>query len=208
MEYQHHVLEDHLEAYALQQLQAGELDALEDHLLVCDVCRQRLTETEQRLTATRIAARRIREDETQARAKRGSWIRFSVALFSFRPAAVLATAAILGLGLVAVQYRQPEVTYQEVRLTALRGGDPAAAGVAGKALRLRLDLQGLENQGPVDVAVVNADGSPVLRQSVTRKPAEPTLVITLQEKLPAGQYWVRLERAPGQTLREYSLRIR
>lgn len=208
MEYQHHVLEDHLEAYALRQLQAGEFDALEDHLLVCDVCRQRLNETEQRLTATRIAARRIREEDTQARAKRGSWIRFPVVLFPFRPAAVLAAAAILGLGLVAVQYRQPGITYQEVRLTALRGGDAASEAVSGKALRLQLDLQGWENRGPVDVALVAADGSPVLRHSTTREAAQPTLVITINKKLPAGQYWVRLEQPPGQSVREYSLRVR
>lgn len=56
-----HLPEDWLEEYAFGRLRRAPLARVEEHLLVCEQCRQRLVETEDFMRATRVAAWRLRE---------------------------------------------------------------------------------------------------------------------------------------------------
>ena len=64
MEIVQHVSEDDLEHYAMRTMQTPESDGLEDHLLVCSACRDRLTATDGYVAAMRSAAAKIRENGT------------------------------------------------------------------------------------------------------------------------------------------------
>ena len=54
-----HISEDALERYAMRTLPEPELAVLEEHLLICAECRQRLQATEQYVAAMREAAARM-----------------------------------------------------------------------------------------------------------------------------------------------------
>ena len=55
-----HVSEHDLELYAMRTLPAPESELLEEHLLICSACRDRLTATDGYVAAMRSAAAKIR----------------------------------------------------------------------------------------------------------------------------------------------------
>jgi anti-sigma factor RsiW len=57
-----HVSEDDLERYAMRTLPAPEVETLEEHLLNCSACRDRLTEADEYVAAMRSAAAKIRKE--------------------------------------------------------------------------------------------------------------------------------------------------
>jgi anti-sigma factor RsiW len=59
-----HVSEDDLERYAMRFLPAPESEQLEEHLLVCQSCRDRLEATDRYVAAMKAAAGKIRESGT------------------------------------------------------------------------------------------------------------------------------------------------
>jgi hypothetical protein len=209
MTYQQHVLDDHLESYVMCRLQEEETEVLEDHLLFCASCQQRLTETQQRIAATRIAAKRVRE-ETSRPEPRGSLGNFFSNLIQVRPVWAMAATAALAVVLVAprLQQQPPSAAYQEVSLTAMRGGEAAFDAEHGRPLRLHLDIRDLAVPTGIQVTVVSAEGVLVWSSSRIDRPNEESLVVRLDSSLRAGQYWVRVVRTPDQILREYSLRLR
>ena len=66
MEFVQHVTDDTLERYAIQTLFDAESGPLEDHLLVCPECRNRLDSQIEFVTAMRGAAAKIRGEERNA----------------------------------------------------------------------------------------------------------------------------------------------
>ena len=56
-----HITEDALEEYAMRTLPDSEWDRIEEHLLVCAECRNRLTATDAFVVAMRGAAAKIKE---------------------------------------------------------------------------------------------------------------------------------------------------
>ena len=60
MEIVQHATDDTLERYSMRTLPAPEVESLEEHLLICSECRDRLESTEQYVAAMRAAAAKIR----------------------------------------------------------------------------------------------------------------------------------------------------
>jgi anti-sigma factor RsiW len=58
-----HVSEDDLERYAMRTLTAPESDRLEEHLLICSACRDRIDATDEYVAAMKAAAGKIRQEE-------------------------------------------------------------------------------------------------------------------------------------------------
>jgi len=56
-----HATDDTLERYAMRTLPESACSTLEEHLLVCQSCRDRLEATEAYLAAMKLAAAKIRE---------------------------------------------------------------------------------------------------------------------------------------------------
>lgn len=63
MEFVEHVTDDTLERYAMESLRGSESEPLEEHLLVCPGCRERLKATDVFVAAMTSAAAKIREAE-------------------------------------------------------------------------------------------------------------------------------------------------
>ena len=183
--------EGRLEAYAAGTLPAGQVSDVEEHLLVCAECQQRLAETEAYLRAMRRAAARARATERQP-VRRLLWL---------RPAwgfAVLAVALAVGAG-IEWRGRAPGA---EIALEATRGPE-AQTAPAGAPLRLSLDATGLPEIGRYRVEVVDETGRAVFAGSATRHGAR--IALAVPGGLGAGRYFVRLY-GHG-LLREYALEV-
>ena len=206
MTYQQHVLDENLEAYVLRQLQEEETEVLEDHLLLCHNCQQRLTETQQRIQATRTAARRIREEEERSSFRR-PLARFFSSLVVSRPAWAAVAAMAVALVVFTPRVQQSTLSYEEVNLTVMRGEEAAFDADHGRRLRLHLDVRDLEVSAIARIAIVSAEGVPVWGSRIAR-PTGDALVVSIDRHLDAGQHWVRVLSPSDQILREYSLRLR
>ena len=63
MEFVPHISDDTLERYAMESLRGSESEPLEEHLLVCPGCRERLDAELEFVAVMRGAAAKIREAE-------------------------------------------------------------------------------------------------------------------------------------------------
>jgi anti-sigma factor RsiW len=66
----HHILDDNLESYSLGRLGTAAMAPVEEHLLGCSVCRDRLARWDDYIRAMRTACRTLR-DVPQARTAGG-----------------------------------------------------------------------------------------------------------------------------------------
>lgn len=207
MDTKSHVRDEILEAYVLKRLQAEDVDQVEDHLLICEFCQRRLDQSSQFIQATRIAATRIRAQESN-HARRQPW--WSVASIS-RPALAVVTVAILGIALSVSFRRSAEPVYEEIALMTTRGtGDHEVVGRSGLRLKLALGLQGVDQQPEYRVAVVDTSGKLIWQSGPVRPETRDEVRVTLDQEIGSGTYWVRLmsNSSSGSTLREYPLKVR
>jgi hypothetical protein len=183
-----HMDTEELEKYSLGDIAQTDVERIEEHLLICELCRRQLEETELYITAMRRASA-----ELQHRPEKRPW---------WRPLpALLLAGGALALVLLALPWnaRRPTVN---VILTATR--DNAGQVVpAGHPLWLHPDLTGLAPAPSYRLEVVNRDGGPVWGGPLA--PPEGGVLIPRQ---PAGTYFVRLYAAPHDLLREYGLEIK
>jgi hypothetical protein len=130
-----HLKEEELEQYCLGGLVEARCVRLEEHLLVCEPCCNRLAETDAFVAAMRQASRQWSEDH----------------------------AGVPASGIIAGRTRRPAVPAPlpfAVELTALRGAAPGHAP-AGRPLLLGLDLNGLNVAQPLAGHVVDSWGGRV-----------------------------------------------
>jgi hypothetical protein len=190
-----HWEEDDLERYVMQQLPEAEAEVLELHLLVCESCRERLTETEDYVRSFEEASRRMRAREQEA--PRWSWL-------TGWPR--LAWAGALAGVIVAVIFLagypwSAAVNPVAVVLQASRSAEVSAVAPAGTPLVLQPDFSGLPVSETYMLEVVAADGSRIWQGSIA---ARASAAIPPQK---AGLYFVRISSSSQQLLREYGLRV-
>lgn len=206
-----HAQEEDLERYSIGTLSGPQGEALEEHLLICPACQDRLAEVDAYVRAVRVAATRLRSETPLGapRTRRGYW-----GFFSQPALAVGATAAACLILAVWVSRSRPSPSSSglppvTILLQTVRGPSGAIDSRAprGRPLILRADLSGLQPQAVWELEVADARGVRVQRSSGTA--FEGRLEAQLTTGLTAGQYWVRLY-APGSgsgPLREYALRV-
>jgi hypothetical protein len=206
-----HLLDDILESYVMDRLQADEIEQTENHLLVCEHCRTRLEETRLYVQATKTAASRIREAEESFRARKRARAEWWANVLRGRPALGLAAALAVIVVIVVIPIRQTRsVEYELLNLRSTRGVEPSTpVGSRDRLLKLNLDVASLQTRNPLHISLVNSQGKQ-LWESVAPPPAGEQLQVTLPGKLNKGQYWVRLYggEAGDQMLREYSLPVK
>jgi hypothetical protein len=208
-----HALEEDLERYSLGILPADALEVLEQHLLICPRCQDRLGETDIYVQTMQGAARALRAQPASYWSRVQS--RISAAFTMPKLAWALPVAAVFVVCLLwaAGTWRlsppagSPPVA---VALHAVRGSEPAALAKApqGRALSLQADLSGLTLSGECIVEVVDEKGSSVRRSQARSQGSRVSL--QLPAGLESGHYWVRLYAAGPQNhelLREYALRV-
>jgi hypothetical protein len=206
-----HSTDEVLEQYSLGRLPEGEATHLEEHLLICTGCRQRLEDIDEFVLTIRQA---LTEYEEASRARPSP--RFSPLAWLPRlpkPAWAGALAAVVVLAVLLPWRQQPGAPYP-LQLHSFRGPAPAFAAIApaGRPLLLTVDLTGLKASPACVFEIADSSGASVW-ESVAGS-GDDAVTLTVDRTLRPGQYWLRVyESAPasgarGELLREFSLPVK
>lgn len=199
-----HATEEHLESYAMGRLPAIELEAFEEHLLLCDGCQSRLDETENYIVAMKSALGKAQQEQATIAGRLRSWI--SNAQPALTPAwagSFAALAVVLGLSTQLLFFHKPAQPLT-LQLEAMKGETDIA--VDDRPLALVLDNRGLAESPAYKVEIVNRTGKRVWEGAAT--PGGANLQAFVKKPLGAGQYFVRVYGEGPEPLREFGLRIR
>src|SRR5690242_9669200 len=186
-----------LELYALQRLSLPEAEAIEEHLLLCPSCVQRLEDIGAFAITMREGLKGARED---AESRSLLWFRWLQPRFAMPGALAL---ALLGLAIYTAANRSVRVApVAALELTSLRGGMPTV--VMAREIDLTL-TDAPPAGGPFQVEVVNAGGARVWRGAP--EAAATGIKARVSARLSPGDYFVRLFSATGQLLHEYGFHL-
>jgi hypothetical protein len=187
-----HLDEAQLEAYSMGKLPESELAECEEHLLICDSCRQLVEESDIYTRSMHDAAARLRAQEENPR---------RTLLPRFVP--VLAAAVlILGIGIALRVNRPGSVTPVTVTLDATRGGGLVAQVPAGRQLLLKPNLNGLPAFPEYHLQILDRTGKRIWQGNFKAGNA-----VAVPEE-PSGIYIVELYTLPGALLREYAMEVK
>jgi hypothetical protein len=197
----YHVDEETLDRYALGKLSEDGAAPVEEHLLVCHACQDRLDAADTFIAAFRDAAPLVAKNEPV----RQPWYRrlFDVPKTLWIPA--LAATAVLA---IVIQTRPSLDRTQVVELRTYRGAEAAPQVESGSLLQLRLGAEGLKSGQPYRVEIANARGVRVWYGALAW--SDSVAEVHVPKLLGAGQYWVRLYdmQLESEPVREYALTIR
>ena len=213
LEINSHAPEEWLERYAMRQLTEVEFESLEDHLMFCHWCQDKLESVDSILFVAREASRRVRQEDLMSQARSPFWSHFPRFLLTNpfggdRPrswfAIPITAAAMACLALFLMVSQSQNADFQQVRLESFRG-TLANSASSKHPLELILNLDGLPPTPAYRVEFVSAEGSTNI--SSVAEPQGNVLKVRIESKLRPGQYWVRLY-IPGATepLQEFPLR--
>jgi anti-sigma factor RsiW len=189
-----HPSEDVIDRYAMGLLDEASAAEVEEHLLGCVRCQNRLVDTDEFVAAFRVVA--VEPDVRPA----SRWQRMrQFGKFSWLTVAGATALAILVFIPVTNHVQRVPVT---IELQALRGPETAARVAAGTPALLKFDLPSAEAKA-YQVEVVDAAGAEVFRTPASMQGGR--LVAGIR-KLSRGTYWVRLYEQPDDLIAEYGLR--
>jgi hypothetical protein len=188
-----HIEEATLERYSMGSLAEEAAAEVEEHLLLCEACRTRVTEADAYIRAMKRAV-----PELPAATERSRW-NFRLLLPAFAVCVLLIAAAVVRFAPFAD--RSPAA----IALFAMRGADATAHGPSRRVLSLQPDLNGLPAAPSYRLDVVDASGSPVWQGVFSAQAQPPGAVVPPQSR---GLYFVRVSLPSGELLREYALELR
>jgi hypothetical protein len=194
--FSNHVEEERLEEYSMGCLPETETAQVEEHILICESCQDKLDHLDSFVRSMRHAGKRF-PMETES-----GWQFWRLPRFAQALAAAVILVFIAGVG-VEVQKRGAQ-TLLAVALQATRGESTASAP-AGRPLLIQPDIVGLPNFPEYRIEVVTQSGK-VVRQSTFRAGAGADGVS--MPAISAGVYFVRLYNPAGELLREYALEVK
>jgi len=189
-----HVSEELLEQYVLGRLPAAQVSAISDHLFECDQCNEQYEHAVNFVTAMREAAPEVRVAEE----KPAPWWKLNP---WSAPVWAASLAALAILFVFIPMLRQPGAPLM-AELTAVRSGDIVRVP-AGHSLQLRLDTTGVEAAQQVRTQVVASDGQTIWEGVSQLK--DGRWQATVNRRMSAGRYWVRVFNPAGEQIREYPL---
>lgn len=201
-----------LERYAMETLPEEVLAELEEHLLICSSCQERLAEAEDFVRVFRKVAPGLRVERPSPIEK----LRFLWARIFVLPRPVWAGAfAVLALLVVAATQWSIRPAGRErvmVALSAARGvpvDAPETVAPSGRLLTLTIDLTQLPPFPEHRLEVADATGKAVWHSAVRAEDGK--IVSPIPHGLDRGVYFVRLSGVSGvngaELLREYALRV-
>jgi hypothetical protein len=197
-----HESDEVLELYALNRLSDSDVIRIEEHLIVCETCRDHLDETAGFALVNPAIRNELRSNPVTVRAS-GNWLAWLTT--GFRPQFALAGAFAIAL-LAVIVFRagnNPIAPVASLQLTAMRGTEIRTVAPSRK-----LDLtfaDALADQGALKVEVVDASGSPVWQGAAT--PGN-TARVEIVKELAQGDYYARLYDSQSHLLHEYSFRVK
>jgi hypothetical protein len=196
-----HAPDDVLEQYSLGTLPEAEAELLEEHLLICQECRDRLEETDAFVDATRKAAQALeagRSSSWDGLVRRLRWLAQPL------PAAAAILAVALLVWLVRPYGGLPAAP-AAVLLESTRGAAGGPPAPASRPLILLLDVAGVPGSPSYHVEVVDRTGAGV-SNSAARRSGDQIAFRT--GPLSQGRYWVRVYSPSRELLREYGLDVK
>jgi hypothetical protein len=192
-----HLTDEALELYHKNQLDnEQELSIIEEHLLYCPHCQDRLEKTQVFADGMRAAAKKLEEESSSGKGGSQNPKRLFVAVIAASIAFVFAAPGLWRM----------MAPPQQVELSSYRSTDRGTAQ-AGRKIELRLNLEGLEQKTGLRVQVVGGEGQKIFEGNLQGQSVQ---LPALQK----GFHWVRLlapgTGAPetGELLREFTLEVR
>jgi len=198
-----HVSEESLESYALGSLSESLVTGLEEHLLICPACQDKLREFDAYVAAMRGAAARLdREDES----RKTFWTRVSEALTVRRLTWALAfmTLALVVLAVRLSLSPPPSIEPFAMVLETSRGA-PVQHAPARRPLDLSLDITALPVFPTYQLETVDASGQVQAQSSAAA--LQGRVKTSLAKGLRSGNYFIRLYSPTRELLREYGLQV-
>ena len=177
-----HIEETLLDQYSMGVLPEQLTAEVEEHLLVCLFCQNRLVATDRFLAVFREAARRL-DAEPISRRKRIQTVRIGLW------AAAIAAIFVFLMLMIPRHHSQP--TPAILLMQSLRGPESAARMGAGESRLLVFDIALPATDEEYKIEVVDAVGNRVLEKSGTLKDGRLSVVL---QKMRRGSYWVRIYR--------------
>ena len=195
-----HIDDELLERYSLGRLAEAESAVVEEHLLVCSECQDRLAEADEYTQVMRQALSELPPEK-----EKSSWLArlWPLPKMAWIPAA--AAVALIAMVVVVPDY---QTAPQTVTLIARRGPEQAPVANAGERLTLELERGTLSAGQPYRIEIANATGTVVWYGVVNWAAGAPS--VNVPRPLGPGAYWVRLYDVEpgGNLLREYGLTVR
>ena len=191
---EHHVDVEDLERYCIGTSSVAESTQIEEHLLICECCQDRLRETDDYVLAVEVASRQLRRNEKVTDRREGRFPAW------FPPLAAVACGLLLVVA--ALRLVRPPGPVVAVSLSALRSNGAGTGAPAGQQLVLHPDLTGLTESSSYRLEIVDQTGRTVRQGTLGRTQARVAI-----PGLGAGQYFVRVYLPAGELLREYGLQI-
>lgn len=198
-----HIDPEALEQYSLGR--HGELDiaSIEEHLLVCGRCLDKLEHTEAFIEATKGALSGTCRKPASSALSMSAGVR----LRSWIMVPALATALVaIATGVVMAWHRDAQLgPAQEIALATTRGAEDIR--VQHGDVALSIDTTELPGAGPFVLELVEADGSRVW--SGIEEASNHRIRTTPGRNLRAGRYWLRVYANAQKTdlLREYGFLV-
>ena len=199
MELTLHSTDDQLENYALGRLSDTAIPVLEEHLMICALCQERLDEIENFAFGMRDVLREPVPDASGFRA----W--FSGFDFLKKPAFALSFAAVamMAITVFVMNGRTKFAPAAALQLSAIRGEMPFSEPARETDLTL---IDAPQSGGPFRVEVVDAMGNSQWSGTAAGSPAGVS--VKVDRRLAPGDYFVRLYGAGNQVVHEYGFRVR
>jgi hypothetical protein len=205
-----HVEEEQLEAFVMNRLAGDELQNVEEHLLFCGTCQDQVQAIERYMAAMQSAARRVRAEEegiqkeaTPAISAGWSWLRTLLHVPIPVWCGAAAMAALL-LMVASLPHRERPGAPVDVELQAIRGESTGTA-LAGHALHLRLDNQGVRYSPAWHIEIVDSEGAKMW--TGTGAWSDTAITVAVPRSFTPGTYYVRLIKDTPDPAREFQLVI-
>jgi hypothetical protein len=195
-----HESDDRLELYALGRLPDSDLIGIEEHLIGCDSCRERLDETANVAFAMRDE---LLSNPLPFHAGRGAWFEWlkpsawAKPQFAFAGALAMAILAIV----FAWQGNSNLAPVASLQLTAMRGSDIQTVQAARE-----IDITLSDAAGAQSVEVVDGTGGRVWSGAPETVGGEVQARVV--KALSPGQYFARVYDSPGHLMHEYMFRVK
>ena len=197
-----HLTDEKIESYAMGKLAESELALVEEHLLICGGCQEQVEKTDEFVRAVRKAAK------LEYEAPATPWSRFR-SFITFHPGSAWAALSTVAAAVIIFTFLPLASSVpQHLALSTVRGSESSVPHAkANTPIELQLDVTEVAASPLYTIELVDSGGGIV--RNYTNEPRSYKLNVAIAEKLPAGQYWIRLYGNSLKTdvLREYGLKV-